>query len=305
MTAATGTQFSVEFGDSRATITELAAGLRGLVLDGVEVVRDYPETSLPPMGQGIVLVPWPNRIAKAAWVLDGKTQQLDVTEPSTGNATHGLLRNTAYTVAEQGDGFLTLRARVFPQHGYPFLLDTSVSYELSEAGLTVTHAITNESDAPAPVAVGAHPYFVVDSVPTEDLTLTIAAETVFEYDDAFIPTAEVGVDHAGLDLRAGRRLSDLDLNHAFGTLTGTGGQYVHSLVAPDGRRVELWTDSNFAWVQAYNPRAFPFETGTGMAIALEPMTAPANAFNTGQGVRWLEPGTSWMLSWGVRYRPAS
>jgi aldose 1-epimerase len=303
--AATGTQFSVEFGDSRATITELAAGLRGLVLDGVEVVREYPEQSLPPMGQGLVLVPWPNRIARGAWVLDGKTQQLDITEPSTGNATHGLLRNTAYTVAEQGDGFLTLRATVFPQHGYPFLLDTSVSYELNEAGLTVTHAITNESDSPAPVAVGAHPYFVIGSVPTEDLSLTVAAETVFEYDDKFIPVEEVPVADAGLDLRAGRRVGDVDLNHAFGTLTGTGGQNIHSLVAPDGQRVELWTDLNFAFVQAYNPREFPFETGTGVAIALEPMTAPANAFNTGEGLRWLEPGASWMLSWGVRYRPAS
>ncbi|KQR20580.1 aldose epimerase [Agreia sp. Leaf335] len=305
MRAATGTQYSVEFGDSRATITELAAGLRGLVLNGVEVVREYPEQSLPPMGQGIVLVPWPNRIAHGAWVLDGVKQQLDITEPSTGNATHGLLRNTAYTVAEQGEGFLTLNARVFPQHGYPFLLDTSVSYELSEAGLTVTHAITNESDAPAPVAVGAHPYFVIGSVPTEDLTLTLAADTVFEYDDAFIPTAEVSVEDAGLDLRAGRLLSDLDLNHAFGSLTGTGGQNIHSLVSPDGQRVELWTDLNFAYVQAYNPREFPFETGTGMAVALEPMTAPANAFNTGEGLRWIEPGASWMLSWGVRYRAAS
>ncbi|MBF4635504.1 aldose 1-epimerase family protein [Agreia pratensis] len=305
MRAATGTQFSVAFGDSRATITELAAGLRGLVLNGVEVVREYPEQSLPPMGQGIVLVPWPNRIAKGAWVLDGVKQQLDITEPSTGNATHGLLRNTAYSVAEEGEGFLTLRARVFPQHGYPFLLDTSVSYEISEAGLTVTHAITNESDSPAPVAVGAHPYFVIGSTPTEDLTLTIAADTVFEYDDAFIPTAEVPVDDAGLDLRAGRHLSEVDLNHAFGSLTETGGQNIHTLVAPDGQRVELWTDSNFAYVQAYNPREFPFETGTGMAIALEPMTAPANAFNTGEGLHWVEPGASWMLSWGVRYRPAS
>jgi aldose 1-epimerase len=303
--AATGTQYSVAFGDSRATITELAAGLRGLVLDGVEVVREYPEHSLPPMGQGIVLVPWPNRIARGAWTLDGKTQQLDITEPSLGNATHGLLRNTAYRVAEHGDSFVTLQATVFPQHGYPFRLDTSVSYELSESGLTVTHAITNESEVSAPVAVGAHPYFVIGSVPTEDLTLTIAAETVFQYDQAFIPTAEIPVQEAGLDLRAGRRVSDVELNHAFGTLTGTGGQNIHSLVSPDGQRVELWTDSNFAYVQAYNPREFPFETGTGLAIALEPMTAPADAFNSGQGLRWLEPGASWMLSWGVRYSPAS
>jgi aldose 1-epimerase len=303
--APTGTQFSLSFGSSSATITEVAAGLRGLVLGGVEVVHEYPEASLPPMGQGIVLVPWPNRIAAGAWTLDGAKQQLDITEPSTGNATHGLLRNTAYRVAEQGDSFLTLQAVVYPQHGYPFLLDTSVSYELNEAGLTVTHAITNESDSPAPVAVGAHPYFVIDSVPTEDLSVTIAADTVFEIDDKFIPTEEVHVEGTEFDLRAGRHLSDVTLNHTFGNLTETGGQHIHSLVSPDGRRVELWTDKNFAFVLAYNPRNFPHETGTGAAIALEPMTAPANAFNTGQGLRWLDPGETWMLSWGVRYRPAS
>ena len=305
MRAPTGTQFSLSLGDSSATITEVAAGLRGLVLNGVEVVHEYPEHSLPPMGQGIVLVPWPNRIKNGTWTLDGVEQQLDITEPSTGNATHGLLRNTAYRVAERGDSYVTLQAGVYPQHGYPFSVDTSVSYELTDAGLTVTHAITNESDVPAPVAVGAHHYFVIGSVPTADLTLTISAETVFEYNKKFIPTGEVSVDGTDFDLRGGRRVGDVSLNHAFGKLTETGGQNIHSLSSPDGQRVELWTDSNFGFVQAYTPREFPLETGTGQAIALEPMTAPANAFNTGQGLRWIEPGDTWMLSWGVRYRSAS
>jgi aldose 1-epimerase len=31
------------------------------------------------------------------------------------------------------------------------------------------------------------------------------------------------------------------------------------------------------------------------------MTAPANAFNTGQGLRWLAPGEEWTATWGIRY----
>jgi aldose 1-epimerase len=30
------------------------------------------------------------------------------------------------------------------------------------------------------------------------------------------------------------------------------------------------------------------------------MTAPANALNTGRGLRWLEPGASWSPRWGIR-----
>lgn len=37
------------------------------------------------------------------------------------------------------------------------------------------------------------------------------------------------------------------------------------------------------------------------AIAVEPMTAPAEAFTSGQGLRWLEPGEEWTLAWGIRH----
>jgi aldose 1-epimerase len=32
------------------------------------------------------------------------------------------------------------------------------------------------------------------------------------------------------------------------------------------------------------------------------MTAPADAFNSGEGLRWLAPGETWDLGWGIRYR---
>jgi aldose 1-epimerase len=55
-------------------------------------------------------------------------------------------------------------------------------------------------------------------------------------------------------------------------------------------------------VQAFSTRQFP---GRELAIAIEPMTAPANAFNSGAGVRWLEHGQSWSATWGVRYSETS
>jgi aldose 1-epimerase len=35
-------------------------------------------------------------------------------------------------------------------------------------------------------------------------------------------------------------------------------------------------------------------------VAIEPMTAPADSLNTGEGLRWLEPGEEWIAAWGIR-----
>ena len=139
MRAPTGEQFELSMswagGSARAIITELAASLRVLEIDGVAVTEPYDHDSLPPFGCGIVLAPWPNRVRDGRWQLDGETQQLDLTEPARDNAIHGLLRNTAYRVIERSAASITLSATVFPQHGYPFLLQTSVRYEVVADGL--------------------------------------------------------------------------------------------------------------------------------------------------------------------------
>ena len=74
-----------------------------------------------------------------------------------------------------------------------------------------------------------------------------------------------------------------------------------ALTAPDGRFVELWQDESFGFVQVFTTRLFPTAAGRHLAIAIEPMTAPPNAFNSGQGVRWLAQDESWSATWGIRY----
>lgn len=295
----TGDQFELTRGGSRAVITQVAAALREFSVDGVHLTEPYSDTVTPPFGDGIVLAPWPNRVRDGKWVLDGQILQLDITEPARDNALHGLLRVAPYLVVERSESSITLAATVYPQHGYPFRVATTVTYELVDGGLRVIHTATNESGAPAPVAFGTHPFFRIGDVPTEEVTLTLHAGTRFDVDDRLNPLAEVPVD-GDFDLRGGRLVAELELDTAFGGLAPVD-RVVATLTAPDGRRVSLWQDENHGYSQVFTTRSFPKDGGLGLAVAVEPMTAPPDALNSGLGLKWLEPGETWSVEWGIQY----
>ena len=300
---ATGTQYVITRdtpgGRAEARIAALAGALRGYSVDGTEYAETYPDSSLPPSACGILLAPWPNRVAGGKWTLDGKTQQLDITEPSRGNASHGLLRNTGYQPAgdSAGQESLTLQAEIFPQHGYPFHLIHQVTYSLDDdAGLCVRQSLTNVGEGRAPFALGAHPFLRIGSVPVEELTLTVAAETRLTADERLIPVGREPV--AGdSDFRTGRRIGNQDLDSAYTGLDVVAGEHRHRLEAADGRSVTLWSAPEFAYVHVFLTDQLP---GRSRAVALEPMTAPANALNSGEGLRWLDSGDSFAAEWGIR-----
>ena len=304
MRAPTGDQYelSLRVGghDLTATITQVAAGIRAFRVDGVDLTEPFPVDATPPSGCGIVLVPWPNRVEDGTWQHDGQTRRLSLTEPARGNAIHGLLRYRPYVVTDRDAASVTLHADVFPELGYPFLLDTSVRYELTPDGLAVTHVLTNAGESPAPVAIGAHPYLKIGGVPTGELTLAVDAATHVDVDDRLNVTGESAVDGTRFDLRAGRRVADLELDDGFADVAMQDGRAAHVVSAPDGRTVTLWADEDFGYVQVYTSRSFATTTASDVALAVEPMTAPANALNTGRSLRWLAPGESWSPRWGIR-----
>lgn len=291
----TGTRFSLHTPDVSAEITEVGAALRALRVGEVDLVPDYPDDVPTPAASGIVLVPWPNRIRDGRWEDDGELRQLAITEPKFGNASHGLLRFAPYRAEEQTGAALTLRADVFPQSGYPYHLENRVTYALEERGLRVTHAITNVGAGDAPVAVGTHPYFRISDVDTADLSLQLEARTWFRLDEQNIPIAEELVDEAH-DLSSPRRVGDLSLDVAFAALPRRDGRIEAHLVAPDSRRLTVWAGEGFEYVQVFTTDRFP---GHDVAVAIEPMTAPADAFNSGRSLRRLAPGETWTLEWGV------
>ncbi|MDR7233255.1 aldose 1-epimerase family protein [Agrococcus sp. BE272] len=301
----TGQQFTitrdVDGRRLRATITEVAATLRELTVDDVDLVEPFAEEKRPAKGQGIVLAPWGGRVAGGDWQLDGETQRLPITERDKGNASHGLLRFSPYRLLEQTESKVLLQATIYPQTGWPFLVDTFVAYELTDDGLTVTHEAINSGTERAPWACGAHPYLAVGATPADQLTLTVPAARVFNAVD-LIPTEETlvdAMDASAPDLRGGRRLAELDVDHNYAGLEFVGGVATASLVDDQGRGVELWQDAAFPYSVVFTPRDFPAVDGARHAVAVEPMSAPANALNSRQGLVWLEPGETWRGQWGI------
>jgi len=293
---ASGRQYELRRGDALAIVTELAAGLRLYSRAGVQLTESYGDDQISPGAAGITLAPWANRVEDGLWYLDGKKQQLDITEVSRNNASHGLLRNAAYELVDETEFSVTLEAAVFPQHGYPFLLRHRVRYELDgDLGLTVRQTLVNDSQAAAPFVLGSHPYLRLGEVPSEDLTVTVSGRTRLVTDDRLIPrsTEPVGGD---FDLRAGRKIDDLRLDCAYTDLDFDGGVARSTLRAPDGRSVSLWQDEHCRYVHVFVTDTFP---GRTRAVALEPMTGPANAFNSGDGLAWLPAGESFTMSWGI------
>ena len=295
----TGVQYTITRGNASATIAEVAAALRGYTVGGVELVQSYPDGMLTPFASGIILMPWPNRVADGVWTLDGAVQQLDLTEPARHNAIHGLLRFAGYRLIERTESSVTLGATVFPQHGYPFHLETSVRYELVEGGLSVTHDVHNLSAVKAPVASGAHPFLTIGDVPAEELVLTVHASTYFDVDDRLLPHGELPVDGTKYDLRQGVPLGGLELDTAFGSVVTVDG-VAASLRAPDGREVQLVQDEDHPYVQVFTTTEYPTLSGPGLAAAIEPMTAAPDALNSGLGMAWVEPGSTWNAGWGIR-----
>ena len=290
----TGAQFEITAGDVAATVTEVGAGLRAFSAGGRPYVESFPADGRPPRGAGTVLVPWPNRTAGGRWTWNGAAQQLALSEPAAGNAIHGLLRHTFYDVVERSADAITLGARVAPQNGWPVPLATRIRYAVSADGLAVTHTVVNAGADAVPFGVGAHPYVRAGDAATDDCRLRLAASTVLPLEEG-LPTGPARPDDG---FRAGRPLAGLELDHAFGGCAPEPGDTLvrHRLTAPDGG-VELWADPDFRWVQVFTPADHP---GRGRAVAVEPMTCPPDALNSGTDLIVLSPGGSWTGSWGLR-----
>lgn len=296
----TGTQFRLASADGRVTahIAQVGASLRGLTVGGVDLVTPYPPGIPAPAASGTVLVPWPNRVRDGRWTQRGQTRRLAITEPALSNASHGLLRFAPYSVGGIDAERVTLSATVFPQTGYPFHLETTVTYALTENGVAVSHEIVNVGADEAPVALGIHPYFLIGDVDTAELRVRSSGSTRSVVDDQLIPVGEEPVD-AATDLREGPRLGDLDLDTAYAGLTrDADGRIRHTLTAPDGRTLTVWQGEGLDYVQVFTTDRYP---GQALAVAIEPMTALADAFNSGRGLRWLSPGERWSLHWGVEF----
>jgi aldose 1-epimerase len=298
----TGEQYEISAGGCTAIVTELGATLRGLAMGGHDVVHGFAVDASPTGGRGQQLVPWPNRIRDGRYVFGCLTQQLALTEPARHNASHGLSRHVPWLIFDEQPDQVTLRLRIYPQPGWPGILESRITYTVAADGLTVDVTATNLGPGPIPYGYGAHPYLTVGEDVVDDLTLTIPAERYLAVDDRLLPTELLSVAGTEFDWRAGRRIADASVDTAFTDLTrDANGRWEVSVALAD-RCTYLWGDAGTHWVQVFTGGPY-----RDWSVAVEPMTCGPDAFNEGPTHRdliVLEPGATTSCSWGIGERPA-
>jgi aldose 1-epimerase len=291
-----------ENGHLVAEITRVGAALRYLAIDGVELVEPGVFDSLSPFCEGVVMAPWPNRTDGGKWTYEGRTLELPINLHAQQNANHGLLLDHHYDVLAQTESSVTLGALIHARLGYPFDVQTSVTYELVDGGVKVTHHAENLSAAVAPYAVGGHPYFKIAGVDTEDLFLRSDAATVLVVDDRQIPTGTMPTAHSRFDMRSGVRIGDNFYDHDFTDLARDSHGLAHTyLTATDGRGFDVWQDENFKHTVIFTPDFYFANVGDAKryACAIEPQTSGPNSFNSGEDLLWLKQGHRFSATWGV------
>jgi aldose 1-epimerase len=297
-----GEQVELAHGAWRATVVEVGGGLRTLEHDGRPVVDGYAEDRMSPSGRGQVLVPWPNRIHTGHYTWDGVDAVVPLDEPEQDNAIHGLGRWRSWTATDRTDAAVTMRLLLRPQPAYPFTVSFAVRYELGDDGLTVTMSATNEGDRDAPYGCGVHPYFTAGTERLDDTVLQLPARTWLPTGPSQLPLDPESVEDTPYDFREPRLVGKTRMDHAFTDLErGADGRAVVSLAAPEGRRVEVWLDESFGWLQVFTGDTLPAEVRR-LSAAVEPMTCPPDAFRSGHDVIRLSPGETTSGTWGVRVR---
>ena len=298
-----GTQYQIAFEDQRATVVEVGGSVREYTHGGRPVLDPYALDAMCDGAHGTPLVPWPNRLAGGRYRFDGRDYQVALTEPAKGNAIHGFLRWQPWRLLQRDAEAVTLGATVFPQSGYPFMLEVAVEYRLGAGGLAVTTTAANAGQVPCPYGSGQHPYLSPGVGLVDDAELCLDAATRILTDpERQLPVGREAVAGTSYDFRTRRRIGALQCDFAFTDLArDASGLAWLSLWGADGACAEVWVDESYPLIEVYTGDTLaPDRRRRGLGA--EPMSCPPNAFQTGELVVRLEPGTSVRQCWGARLR---
>jgi aldose 1-epimerase len=178
----------------------------------------------------------------------------------------------------------------------------SIAYAVGDEGLSVETRVVNIGEGVCPFASGQHPYVSPgEGQIVDDCTLELRAGTrVLTDPQRQLPTGVESVAGTDYDFGSARPIGALALDDAFIDLERSGdGRAWMRLGCPDGRTVELWADPSYPVMQLYTADTLaPPRRRRGLAV--EPMTAPPNALQTGEMLVRLEAGEEHVARWGAR-----
>jgi len=230
-----------------------------------------------------ILAPWVNRVRNGNYSFLGKNYQLPINEKELGNAIHGFLARKPFIIysKETNKDYceVTLRFEYDGQstEGFPFPFIFNAIYRLNANGqLDVTFQAINTGSETMPFACGWHPYFSFPNTSIQDYQVSFAATKKFLSDAQMIP-----FESESVNFKNGVRLDTEKLDNVF--LLEKLPYHIAELKELKSKKSIFVGHSSeiFPYFVAFVPDGYD-------CLAMEPMTANTDAFNTLEGLITLE-----------------
>lgn len=273
-----------------------------LQFQGAEFIPKCPNPDPSKSYHGSIIAPWPNRVRDGRYTFRGQEFQLEINEPSTGNALHGFSAEATWDCKSLVKDSVALETVVGGTTGYPWKISLEAVYELGSKGLSLTLIALNLSHDSAPFGFAFHPYFGIPGAsPTSQFLRTSANNVVMPDNDRLLPFVEKRVDRTPFDFREGRTADLPFLDHAFSEFDWDKNGYTSAdIYEVSGPRVKIIWDSTIPWLQVHRPLNPELQP----ALVVEPMTCPPDALNSGRDLIQLDSGEEIRSHLHVRVSPS-
>jgi aldose 1-epimerase len=248
---------------------------------GVEAYAERGATMGIPL-----LYPWANRLDGFHYAAAGRSVELPddrsrIPQDPGGLPIHGVVPSRMRWDAESGESGTVLTGTL-AWHGhellelYPFEHDVAIRVVLTDDALTVTTTVHASPETAVPVSFGFHPYLRLPGGDRSSWHVQLPAMDRLALDDRMIPTGE---RRPMADDERAFALADTSWDDGFVVLE----QPARFAVSAAGWGLALELLEGYPFAQIYAPPGHDF-------ICFEPMTAPTNALNTGDGLTVIAPG---------------
>jgi len=272
----------------------LGASLRHRGVELLRRVEDLEAAAAKGSTAGIpILHPWANRLAGLSYRVAGTEVTLDPSSPLVHLEEHGLpihgvpWSRIAWELVAAESTRLIARLdwerkellQIFP---FPHWMELTAT--LDPSGLTMETTLRAGSHGPVPVSFGFHPYLGLPGLRRDHWHLALPPMQRLALDGRGIPTGAES-PFEGFDGALGQA--------AFDDSFALPGEGLSLSVAGVGLRITVELVAGYRYAQVFAPADKDY-------VALEPMTAPANALASGRGLQLVAPGHTFHATFRIR-----
>ncbi|MHA8106080.1 aldose epimerase family protein [Aquirufa sp. 5-AUSEE-100C1] len=230
-----------------------------------------------PYHPSALLSPWVNRVRNGNYSFEGRNYQLPINEENLGNAIHGLLARKPFSYQTEGPKAIVNFEYQAEEKAYPFPFETILTYEFDANNVFhMQFEAKNTGEGNMPFACGWHPYFKLPEGELTEWNIRFDSLSKFHSDSQMIPLREEPYDASH-----GVNLGKETLDNVFRLKP----MDKHQTVFESGQSILTIEQSSIDF-----PFLVVFAPEKENCLAIEPMTANTDAYNTGDGLRILAPG---------------